>query len=554
MVETDYPHGDGTWPDTQLVIEKLLGPHPRRRAADDVQRERGQALPPPAARRRAPRSSSSAPAARPVCEASRRMTTTADAPEAPGQPDAGQAVADGGVARALVRARVRAALPPAHQRLGPPGASASAILVFAIWHQDDPGDFERNLFTSLNGLPEPARLVLPAPLRARRAVGARPRGGRGARGAALAAARDLAIGGVSTWVLARLIGALVVENASLSTRSTWSPARRRHRRPSPRCASRHRRRHLGGVALPHPPGAPPRAAARPADRRRRRSTSAPRCPTACFAAVALGWAVAALVHLAFGSPGRAPDGARRCAPRSPSSGVDAHDVHLLAEQPTTGTTMTRARRRRAAAWSACSAATRPTRSSWRSSGVPRVQGRRAHAPPHPARGRRGAGLRAAARRTRRRPRSTGRRRRHRRAGRGAPRVTPARRARGSPTLDAADGHRRVLDDLWRQVGRAARRHASRTARSTPTTWSSTDARSASPTSSSPTGAAATGRRAADVAELLVSTAQLVGRRPRRRRRPRGPRRRRGHRGAPATSSPPRSATTCAPTRQHRKER
>jgi predicted TIM-barrel fold metal-dependent hydrolase len=25
MFETDYPHGDGTWPDTQLVIEKLWG-------------------------------------------------------------------------------------------------------------------------------------------------------------------------------------------------------------------------------------------------------------------------------------------------------------------------------------------------------------------------------------------------------------------------------------------------------------------------------------------------------------------------------------------------
>jgi predicted TIM-barrel fold metal-dependent hydrolase len=25
MVETDFPHGDGTWPDTQLVIEKLWG-------------------------------------------------------------------------------------------------------------------------------------------------------------------------------------------------------------------------------------------------------------------------------------------------------------------------------------------------------------------------------------------------------------------------------------------------------------------------------------------------------------------------------------------------
>jgi predicted TIM-barrel fold metal-dependent hydrolase len=32
MVEVDYPHGDTTWPDTQLVIEKTLGPLP----ADEV--------------------------------------------------------------------------------------------------------------------------------------------------------------------------------------------------------------------------------------------------------------------------------------------------------------------------------------------------------------------------------------------------------------------------------------------------------------------------------------------------------------------------------------
>jgi hypothetical protein len=25
MVETDYPHGDGTWPDTQAVIEQVWG-------------------------------------------------------------------------------------------------------------------------------------------------------------------------------------------------------------------------------------------------------------------------------------------------------------------------------------------------------------------------------------------------------------------------------------------------------------------------------------------------------------------------------------------------
>ena len=29
MVEADYPHGDGTWPDTQRVIEKDWGHIPR---------------------------------------------------------------------------------------------------------------------------------------------------------------------------------------------------------------------------------------------------------------------------------------------------------------------------------------------------------------------------------------------------------------------------------------------------------------------------------------------------------------------------------------------
>ncbi len=48
MVETDYPHGDGTWPDVQDVHPRGVGPHPRRRAAHDVQRERGGAVPPPA--------------------------------------------------------------------------------------------------------------------------------------------------------------------------------------------------------------------------------------------------------------------------------------------------------------------------------------------------------------------------------------------------------------------------------------------------------------------------------------------------------------------------
>ena len=99
------------------------------------------------------------------------------------------------------------------------------ILVFAIWHQDDPGTFERNLFTTLNGLPNDLdsffrrlyalgalwalALVVLAALLARR----------------WRLARDMAIGGVAAWVLGRLIGTLVVENSEPHAR-----ARRRHPR------------------------------------------------------------------------------------------------------------------------------------------------------------------------------------------------------------------------------------------------------------------------------------------------------------------------------------
>ena len=49
MVETDYPHGDGTWPTTQDEIDAALGSSAGRGAADDHPRERGQAVPPPPA-------------------------------------------------------------------------------------------------------------------------------------------------------------------------------------------------------------------------------------------------------------------------------------------------------------------------------------------------------------------------------------------------------------------------------------------------------------------------------------------------------------------------
>ena len=45
------------------------------------------------------------------------------------------------------------------------------ILVFAIWHQDDPGAFEQNLFTTLNGLPNQLESFFRLLYDARRALG-----------------------------------------------------------------------------------------------------------------------------------------------------------------------------------------------------------------------------------------------------------------------------------------------------------------------------------------------------------------------------------------------
>src|SRR5438067_3912340 len=61
-------------------------------------------------------------------------------------------------------------------------------------------------------------------------------------------------------------------------------------------------------------------------------------PDGALAAVALGWAVAALVHLVFGSPGGRPTTAQVAATLG-ELGVSADDLHLLPEQPHTGTAM-----------------------------------------------------------------------------------------------------------------------------------------------------------------------------------------------------------------------
>ncbi len=48
MVESDYPHADSSWPDTQAVLARDLGRAARRRAAGGGRRQRQPAVPPPA--------------------------------------------------------------------------------------------------------------------------------------------------------------------------------------------------------------------------------------------------------------------------------------------------------------------------------------------------------------------------------------------------------------------------------------------------------------------------------------------------------------------------
>lgn len=212
------------------------------------------------------------------------------------------------------------------------------IVAFAIWHQDDPGTFERNLFTTLNGLPDQLEtffrllyalgalwavaLVVVAAVVARR----------------WRLARDLAIGGVATWILARLIGTLVVENASLThaldvvTRigddTVAFPAVR-----------------VGVIVAVISVASP--YLTRPVRRLGQLLVLliaiasmylGTTLPDGLLAAVALGWSVAALVHLVFGSPGGRPTAAQVQAALV-ELGVDARDVHLLPAQPTTGTAM-----------------------------------------------------------------------------------------------------------------------------------------------------------------------------------------------------------------------
>ena len=383
----------------------------------------------------------------------------------------------------------------------------ASIFAFTVWHQDDPTQFEKNLFTTLNGLPN----ELDSLFRLLYSIGAL-----WALGLVVVAAvvmkrwrlaRDMAIGGLVTWAVGRLVAALVVTNSDLmhSLDAVVRVNKDTPGFPAVRVAILVA---VISVASPY--------LTRPIRRLGRvlvllmaltalylGST----LPDGALAAVALGWTVAALVHLVFGSPGGRPTAAQVQATLV-ELGVDAHDVHLLPRQTSTGTLMNarddhgqlmvRVLGRDEADAQLMSKAWRAI--AYKDGGpalhTSRLEDVEAQAyalllaeragvdvPPVVVAGSAGPGMALIA----------------------------SRPLPGSLLcdLDAASVTDSMLDDLWKQVSAL---HAARVAHGRlncnhvvvdGTKLGIGDFEYAS-------GAAATGRRAADVAELLVSTALLVG--------------------------------------------
>ncbi|HLM18518.1 MAG TPA: lysylphosphatidylglycerol synthase transmembrane domain-containing protein, partial [Acidimicrobiia bacterium] len=214
----------------------------------------------------------------------------------------------------------------------------AAIFAFAIWHENDPTQFEKNLFTTLNGLPN----ELDSLFRLIYSLGAL-----WALGLVIIAAlvmkrwrlaRDLAVGGLVTWALARIVGALVVSDSSLvhSLDTVVRIDRDAPGFPAVRVAIIVA---VISVASPY--------VTRPVRRLGQMLVLlmaiaslylGATLPDGALAAVALGWTIAALVHLVFGSPGGRPTAAQVQATLV-DLGVDATDVQLVPHQPTTGTLM-----------------------------------------------------------------------------------------------------------------------------------------------------------------------------------------------------------------------
>jgi undecaprenyl-diphosphatase len=213
-----------------------------------------------------------------------------------------------------------------------------AIVGFLIYHQGHLTELEQNLFQLVNGLPS----SLASAFRLLYRIGALWAVALVVLAALLARrwrlARDLAFGGLATWAIARLIGALVVDGKSVS-QSLDVVTRIGHDSPDFPAVRLAVITSVIAVASPY--------LTRPVRRLNQLLilTMAfaslylgTALPDGALAAVALGWTVAALIHLAFGSPGGRPTTAQVHVTLA-ELGVTADDVRLATEQPPTGTVM-----------------------------------------------------------------------------------------------------------------------------------------------------------------------------------------------------------------------
>jgi undecaprenyl-diphosphatase len=214
---------------------------------------------------------------------------------------------------------------------------ALVLMVLLIAHQGHEGTTEDDLFKLINGLPDALQplfellfrfgalwalgLVVVAALVARR----------------WRLARDLAIAGGVSWFLARLIGEIVVGDSGVfdgidhATRSSITPSF-----PIVRLAVI-----VAVIAVASP------YLTRPTRRIGQLLILLLALatlylgiglPDAAFAAVVLGWGIAAFVHLVFGSPGGRPTAAQVNAALFELTGLDL-TVKLAPEQPRYGTLM-----------------------------------------------------------------------------------------------------------------------------------------------------------------------------------------------------------------------
>jgi undecaprenyl-diphosphatase len=214
---------------------------------------------------------------------------------------------------------------------------ATGLFVAACFHQGNPWDAEQDLFAFFNGLPDSLQSLFIAIYRL---------GALWAVGLVVAAAligrrwrlaRDLAIAGVAAWFLGRFIGELVAAHQSIGdgikviTRLDDSPSF-----PLVRLAV------ITAVICAASP-----YLTRPTRRIGQTIVLVMALaalylgtglPDACFAAVVLGWGVAAAVHLAFGSPGGRPTREQVQAALQ-ELGVTVHDLELAPYVPADGTVM-----------------------------------------------------------------------------------------------------------------------------------------------------------------------------------------------------------------------